>query len=134
MFFKCELNLDFKNYISNLIPNAALVRKTATGYFSKIVPPLHNKSTPVHKQRHVRSANRDKSVYSTRHPSFAKTVLFARSSVQRLNKHSLAYATYYRFPAFVSTNHPQMGSLMWAGCVHVLSLIAGDCGVGGWAR
>lgn len=45
-----------------------------------------------------------------------QTCLFARSSVQRLNKHSLAYATHYCFPEFVRTNQPQIRPWMWAGC------------------
>lgn len=61
-------------------------------------------------------AGGNQSVYSTCHPSFGKTCLFALSSVQRPNKYSLAYATYYCFPEFVSTNHPQVRPRMWAGC------------------
>lgn len=61
-------------------------------------------------------AGGNQSVYSTCHPSFGKTCLFALSSVQRLNKHSLAYATYYCFPGFVSTNHSHIRPQMWAGC------------------
>lgn len=71
-------------------------------------------------------AGENQSVYSTCHPSFGKTCLFAPSSVQRLNKHSLAYATYYCFPGFVSTNHPHFRPQMWAGCKEFLRLIAGD--------
>lgn len=62
-------------------------------------------------------ASGNHSVYSTCHPSFGKTCLFLLSSVERLNKHCLAYATYYCFPEFVTTNHPQIRPQMWAGCL-----------------
>lgn len=58
----------------------------------------------------------NQSVYSTCHPSFGKTCLFALSSEQRLNKQSLAYASYYCLPEFVSPNHPQIRLQRWAGC------------------
>lgn len=61
-------------------------------------------------------ADRNQSVYSACHPSFGKTCVFALSSEQRLNKHSLAYATYYCFSVFVSTNHLQIWPRLWAGC------------------
>lgn len=61
-------------------------------------------------------ADGNQSVYNTCHPSLGKTCLFALSSAERLNKHSLAYATYYCFLEFVRTNHPQIRPQMWAGC------------------
>lgn len=80
-----------------------------------------NPANPLEPWPHVNTfkltrVDRNQSVYSSCHPSFGKTCVFALSSVQRLNKHSLAYATYYCFPEFVSTNHAQIRPRMWAGC------------------
>lgn len=78
----------------------------------------------------VTTPDRKQSVYSTCHPSFGKTCLFALSSVQRLNKHSLAYATYYCFSVFVSTNHLQIWPRLWAGCKKKFEVYCWWCGVG----
>lgn len=90
------------------------------------VQPQH--ANPLEPWPHVNTfklprADRNKSVYSTCHPSFGKTCVFALSSVQRLNKHSLAYATYYCFPVFVSTNHAQIWPRLWEGCREVWVLL-----------
>lgn len=65
-------------------------------------------------------------VYSTCHPSFGKNLLVCPEPVQRLNKHSLAYAMHYCFPEFASANHSQISPLMQAGCRNILRIITDD--------